>query len=462
MRLILVTIVLLAGCRHYNPSTPATNIPVAWKETYPSSENYEEKNRFWELFEDPALNALEEEALSGNFDLQIAASRIDQARSLVMKDRAERLPKVDLSATLMQDETLLNPRNYGSPTNHLERVKQEQYGIFSDFSYELDLWGKLKAKQESAEHQLQATQWEREFVYQTLVTDIAIHYFSLRVFQEQIAYLEETLGVWKDKVHLRHDRVHAGLEHEIDLSKSKYELALVEKQLEQTKKGCCLEENTLAALLGRPASSFKVAPGRLPKQIPNLPAILPSEIILRRADIKRALAQVSAGRSDVNAALRSYFPSFPLTASLGLSTPLISHFFEWQARYWGYAFNALEPLFDGGKRKADVKYAKARFSEHFALYQKTVNQAFKDVEDALSTLRYNNLQLEAQTRAAAASADTYNLSEDQFKSGLISYLLVADSKNNSILVERELIALKGEQLIAWVRLMKALGLQEKK
>ncbi len=96
------------------------------------------------------------------------------------------------------------------------------------------------------------------------------------------------------------------------------------------------------------------------------------------------------------------------------------------------------------------------------MYQKTVNQAFKDVEDALSTLRYNNLQLEAQTRAAVASADTYNLSEDQFKSGLISYLLVADSKNNSILVERELMALKGEQLIAWVRLMKALGLQEKK
>ncbi len=236
--------------------------------------------------------------------------------------------------------------------------------------------GKAEGKTRERRAQLQATQWEREFVYQTLVTDIAIHYFSLRVFQEQIAYLEETLGVYKDKVQLRHDRVHAGLEHEIDLSKSKYELALVEKPLEQTKHGCCLEENTLAALLGRPASSFKVAPGRLPKQIPNLPAIA-SEIILRRADIKRALAQVSAGRSDVNAALRSYFPSFPLTASLGLSTPLISHFFEWQARYWGYAFNALEPLFDGGKRKADVKYAKARFSEHFALYQKPVNRPLK-------------------------------------------------------------------------------------
>ncbi|HEY4831252.1 MAG TPA: TolC family protein, partial [Waddliaceae bacterium] len=220
-----------------------------------------------------------------------------------------------------------------------------------------------------------------------------------------------------------------------------------------------LEENSLAALLGKPASSWKIPPGNLPKNIPALPPVLPSEILIRRADIQSALSKVSAGRSEVNVALRNYFPSFPLSSTLGLSTPLISHFFEWQARYWGYALNAIQPLFDGGKRASDVNYAKARFWESFSFYQKTVNQAFKDVEDALSSLHLLGLQLEAQTRAAVAASDTYCLSEEQFKSGLISYLLVADSKNTSISVERQTIALKGEQLMAYVRVMKAFGLQ---
>ncbi len=107
--------------------------------------------------------------------------------------------------------------------------------------------------------------------------------------------------------------------------------------------------------MGKPASSWKISPGNLPKNIPALPKVLPSEILIRRADIQSALAMVSASRADVNVALRNYFPSFPLATSLGLSTPLIGHFFEWQARYWGYAFNALAPLFDGGKRNSRNK-----------------------------------------------------------------------------------------------------------
>ncbi len=452
-------VILLAGCLSYHPKTAETQIPEAWKADYPLQETFVEKNRFWELFEDDVLNALEEEALAGSFDLQIAAHRIQQARSLVSKSQAERLPKVDLKASATQDETLINPHSYGSST-HLERVQQEQYGIVADFSYEIDLWGKFRAKEKSAADRLKASQWDYEFIYQTLVTDIAIHYFMLRSLGEQIAFLEQALSVWSDKVHLIQHRVHAGLEHEINLSKAKLESALVEGKLKEVRKNYALEENRLAALMGKPASSWKVALGKLPKTCPNVSHVLPSQILLRRADVQSALAYVSAGRSDVTVALRNYFPSLPLVGTAGLSTPLISRFFEWQARYWGYAFNAIQSLFDGGGRRADVKFAKARFAETFSLYQKTVNQAFKDVEDALSTLHYTNLQLETQIRASEAATDTYALSEEQFKGGLISYLLVADAKNNSISVEREMIVLKAQRLIAWVRLMKALGLQK--
>ncbi len=452
-------LIALTGCLNYHPKMPDIPIPETWKEVTTEELSFSEKNRFWEFFEDPVLNQLENEALAGNFDLQIAASRIENARALVMKDHAQRLPKVDLNVSATQDETLLNPRSFGSPTNHLERVKQEQYSMIGAFSYEADLWGKFKAKEKSARSNLQASKWEHEFIYQTLVADVAISYFNLRSFEAQIAVLEEGIFLWKDKIDLIKSRVEAGLEPEIDLAKAQLELALVEGEAQSAKRDRALEENKLAALVGKPASSFKVAPGKLPENVPPLPNILPSQILLRRADIQSALSFVSAGRYDVSVALKNYFPSFPLTGNLGLSSPLLSHFFEWQARYWGYALNAIEPLFDGGRRKADVKQAKARFNESVSIYQKTVNQAFQDVEDALSTLHYKNLQMEAQTRACLAAADTFTLSEEQFKSGLISYLLVADAKNRSIAVERKKAALKGEELTAWVQVLKALGIQ---
>ncbi len=455
-----LTVIFLSGCLNYRPELKEPEIPVAWKESYSVNDAFTERNRFWELLEDPILNDLEEEALSGSFDLQIAKSRIEEARSLVSKDHAARLPRADLRAAAIQDETLLNPRSFGSPTNHLERVKQEQYSATIDFSYELDIWGKLRSKERGAQAKLKATEWEHEFVYQTLVTDVAIHYLSMRALEEQIGFLNQAVAMWGEKIDLIKCRIDAGVESHLDHSKAQLEQALVQRELEEARRNYILEQNTLAALVGKPASSWSIQAGSLPKNIPSLPSVIPSQILIRRADIQAALAHVAAGRSDVSVALKNYFPSFPLTGSLGLSSPLISHFFEWQARYWGYALNALSPLFDGGKRKADVKGAKARFTESFLSYQKTVNQAIKDVEDALSTLRSKGLQKEALSQASHAASDTFSLSEDQFQSGLISYLLVADAKNTSIAVERDLIGLKGEELIAWVRLMKAFGLQK--
>ena len=139
-------------------------------------------------------------------------------------------------------------------------------------------------------------------------------------------------------------------------------------------------------LLGKAPSNWSLPQGCLPECVPEVPAILPSEVLIRRADVQQQLNLIAAGRSDVDAAIKDYFPSFPLTSNLGLSSPTLKDLFKWEARYWQYAINILAPLYDGGRRKARVKQAKALFKENFANYQKTVNQAFQDVEDALSSL----------------------------------------------------------------------------
>ncbi len=452
-------LIALTACAHFHPTLPEPELPIAWKELVPTDGYFEEKNRFWELFNDPLLNELEEEAIAQNLDLQAAYYRIFAARSQVMREHSNRLPQIGLSSLFTDNETLLNPPSFGSPIKKLTRVEQQQYSLFADFSYELDLWGKLKSREESAFYDMQASLWEYDFVYQTIVTEIALHYFRLRTIEEEIRFLRQAVAIRRDAVGINQCRVEGGLDPEVDLTRSELELALAEGSLEQAKREYALYEHSLATLLGKPASCWSLAQGRLPETIPSLPEVLPSEILIRRADIQKSWAVVAAGRANVDAELKNYFPSFSLTTALGLASPFVTNLFQWQARYWEYAFAAIFPLFDGGRRDANVLLAKTQFLENFNTYKKTINLAFQDVEDALSTLHHTGLQYEAQKRALEAATDTSYLAKDQFDTGLISYLLVADAEKTVLDVERRAILLKGEKILAWVRLIKALGVQ---
>ena len=421
----------------------------------------QKKNRFWELFHDPVLNELEELAMSANFDLQIAAARINQSRALVKRERAKRLPEATFNGSAEADETLLNPRFYGSPRK-LERAAQRQYNFLADFAYEVDLWGKFKAEEKSARYRANASDWEYEFIYQNVVTEVAARYIAIRTLDEEIRFLSQAVKTRNGTVEIYTSRAEAGCDPELDLSRSKLELSLAEADLEVAKRLRATEENALAVLLGKTPSSWSLPEGQLPSVVPTIPSILPSEVLIRRADVQRQLRLVAAGRSDVDVAIKDYFPSFPLTAELGMSSPALKHLFQWEARYWQYAFNILAPLYDGGRRKARVNFTKAAFKEAFATYQKTVNQAFQDVEDALSAIHYLRLQYEAQQRALHSAQDTSYLAKDRYDTGLISYILVADSENTSLDVSRRFIALKGEQILAWIRLMRALGIQSER
>jgi outer membrane protein, multidrug efflux system len=452
-------LIFLCACGKYHPKLPETQVPSTWKEQIPSDSHYAQKNQFWLLFNDPILNQLEEEAIQANSDIQIAALRIDESKALVKKERAKRLPEIGFIGSAQADQTLINPHFFGA--NHkTERVEQRQYNLLTDFAYEIDLWGKYKAQEKSAQFRENATQWEYAFIYQTIVTEVASRYIAIRTLEEEIRFLTQAVGSRQSAVQIYTARVEAGCDPELDLSRAKLELSLAEADLEVAKRLRATEENALALLLGKPASLWQLPEGRLPLAQPPIPAVLPSEVLIQRADVQRALSLVAAGRSDVDVAIKDYFPSFPLTAQLGLSSPALKDLIQWEARYWQYAFNVLAPIYDGGRRKARVKMTKSAFKQAFATYQKTVNEAFKDVEDSLSAIRYLKLQFEAQDRAFTAAKDTSYLAKDRYETGLISYLLVADSENTSLQVGRRSIALQGEQLLAWIRLMRALGIQE--
>lgn len=455
----LLTLVFLQGCHKFQPTLSQIEVPVAWKETIASDANFPIPDRFWELFNDPILNRLEEQAIKANLDLQAAAYRIEEARALTSQEHAKRLPHVGLTASVTEDETLIDPGDYGVSHHRFERVHQKQYNLLADLSYEVDLWGKLKDQEKSARLKTKASCWEYEFVYQTLVTDVALAYFTLRTLEAEMRLLTRAIEIRREKVDLYQSRVQGGVDSEIDLSRAELELALAESEFEESRRLYAIQQNSLAILLGAAAPSFELEAGQLPEKVPTVPAVLPSEMLIRRADVQRSWSLLAASHLEVDAALKAYFPSFSLTSMAGLSSPTLSSLFDWQARYWQYLLSAVEPLFDGGKRKAHVKQAKARFYESFTDYRKSVNQAFKNVEDGLSTFQAIDRQYQAQTRALEAARDTAALTQDQFQAGLISYLLVADAEHRELEVERKAIALKGDQFLAWVRLIKALGIQ---
>lgn len=193
--------------------------------------------------------------------------------------------------------------------------------------------------------------------------------------------------------------------------------------------------------------------------MPLVPSVLPSEVLFKRADVQKYWNILAASHSEVNIALKDYFPSFSLTAMLGLASPTISSLFDWEGRYWKYLISVLEPIFDGGKKRGHVKKSKAQFYENFAQYKKSVIQALKDVEDSFSVFHAVNKQFIAQKNSLDAAQNILTITKDQFEAGLISYILVAEAEQNQIEIERKTIILRGEKFLAWIKLIKALGVQ---
>lgn len=461
--ILLLIVVFCQSCsKTFTPNISQIDIPLEWKEKTKLSDRANSiiPEKFWEIFGDPNLNHLEELGIKYNLDLEAALYRIQASRALTTIENSKRFPQINLSAAVTKDETLIDPGDYGVRNPKFKRVQQSQYNILTQLSYEVDLWGKLKDIKNSFEFKEQASVWEHQFIYQTLVTDIALSYFAIRTFESEIRFFQKIIDIQEKKIEIYQSRIDAGVDSELEISRSKLELGNIQVELENAKKNYGLEKNRLAILIGSSPSSFEIAPGFLPDKAPSIPNVLPSETLTRRADVQRSLSLLAASHSEVNAALKNYFPSFSLVGALGLASPTISSLFDWEGRYWKYLLSILEPIFDGRKRAGLIKRSKAVFYENFSDYKKSIIQALRDVEDSLAESQAIDKQIVAQKMSLEAAHNVLVLTEDQFLAGLITYLLVADAEHSQIEIERKILLLKGSQFRAWIKLIKALGIEK--
>lgn len=460
MKVLVVSILALLTSCTWTRVSPGTDLdycpcPV-WKSCLTCKEAFSLHPQWWEEYQDSCLNRLERQAIAHNFDLHIAAARVLQARALVGVAISNRLPHIDLNFSYHRESALVTLEDYGLGSKDA-RTHEQQASLPLEICYELDFWGKYRHLDAAARERFFASEYNRDALFISLTTEVAALYFNLRTLDEEIAYLQQAVQVRVDYRSIQEARLNCGLESELDLSRAKLEVALAESELEDVRRLRVLAENALAILLGESACGFSLEPGHLPCRFLYPPPGLPSTLVAHRPDIQHKMHLALGALEEIGVAKADFFPQFSLTGSLGSVCPSFTSLLSWQSRFWALAVNAFQVIFDGGRLTSQLALKKAEYMEAIWEYQKQIALAFKEVEDALSELHYRQLQVDTLEQAVLFSQDTSLLAHQQYDSGLINYLLVADAEKTQLNTRRMFIRLNGSLHIASVQLIKALG-----
>lgn len=454
-------ILFFTGCSlepHYD--IPDTQVPNEWKSTQEAEEGAAFVENWWEVFEDPTLNELEQQAIANNRDLYAALERVLQARAYEGVRGADLYPQYTLNPSYNNTGALI--KVFGLPATvpplpTIIRVHELAYSLPLNLNFELDLWGKLKNQYRAAHFKFEAEQWAWQAAFLTLTADLAANYFQLRSLDAQIELLEETIRVRNDAFDINTIRYDAGLINFTDVSRAKTLLYNAKAEFYAAKQKRALKENMIATLIATPASQLTITENPLVNPPPSIPAGLPSAVLLKRPDIKELERKTASEHALIGSAYASFFPDVSLTGSFGFSSPDLKDFLSWKSRFWSIGVSGPTPIFDGWRNASYVDLTWARFKEASALYQQKVLIAFQEVEDALAKIRFQAEEIESLETSAIASADTTVLSNERYLKGFTDYLNVSESERTELEVKRKVKELLGQRYVSVIQLIKALG-----
>jgi len=410
---------------------------------------------WWKQFKDPYLNKLIEIGLKNNEDLLIASARIEQALAIARLSKAELYPYFSYKAQIARyriPEGILGP---GAKSR-----TETFYYLLGSVAYELDLWGKLRNKKKADIARLFAAKAERDALQISLISNIATTYFNLISIEKQIKIAEDFTQKLKEIYEYRVKQYKYGLINELIVKQAKAQYESTKLILEDLKNHREILKSTLAILLGKsPKELFEedfVTKAELPEAI-KIPSMLPSELLVRRPDIVKAEEILKAANFDIGVAKALYFPNINLTGSYGYLSPEFGDLMEHSSSFWNIASVLTGPLFDFGRVKYRVKFQEAKKKEALLQYIKTVKTAFKEVYDALVNISSSREKLKAQEEEIEALKRALELSEKQFKYGIVDYLTVLDAQRNYLRAKLNLVKIKTELINNYIYLYKALG-----
>jgi multidrug efflux system outer membrane protein len=413
---------------------------------------------WWTVFGDQALDTLQQRALRDNPNVKAAAQRLLQAQAQLGVTRASQLPTVNASAGVSNSRSSAET-SQGLAFGH-RSIKGNNYSVGASFSYELDLWGRVRRVVEASDAQALAAQDERDGVLLMLSGQVASAYWQLRGLDTELSILQNALATRRESQQLVEARFAAGLSNELDVSRARIERANAEADLHGVQRERNLVEHALAILVGASPTEpvlASAAGGALP-QPPAIPVGLPASVLGQRPDLAASVAGLKAANALVGVAEGAFYPSLSLTGNFGYASESLSTLAQGSARQFSVGPLALSlPVFDAGRNRANLALYKARYEEALANHEGRLLTALREVQDALSDVRERQQQGEVQVQAQQAAARALLVAQARYERGVSTYLDVTDAQRSALAADRAAAQIRTQRLLAAVAVARALG-----
>jgi NodT family efflux transporter outer membrane factor (OMF) lipoprotein len=447
----------LAGCMvgpdYVRPTAPvpeAYREMAGWKRAEPRDAIA--RGRWWEMFGDPELNALAARVEISNQNIRIAEANFRQAQALAQQARAGLFPTVGASTTAFrsQSPSLSNQPSFATgPVNN--------FNLNLNASWELDLWGRVRRGIESGEASWQASAADLESVRLSAQAALVQNYLALRITDVQRRVLEETVAAYQRTLELTQNRYAAGVAARVDVVQAEVQLKSAQAQLVDIGVDRALLEHAIATLVGEPASNLSITRAPLVARLPDIPVGVPSALLERRPDIAAAERSVAAANAQIGVAQAAFYPTLTLSAAGGFRSTSFADWLTVPSRFWSLGAALAQTIFDGGLRQAVSDQAIAAYDGQVATYRQTVLTGFQQVEDHLAQLRLLEEEARFQNDAASGAMRSVELTTNQYKGGVVSFLNVIAAQTIALNNERAAVAIQGRRLAASVALVTALG-----
>ncbi len=465
-------LLLLAGCnfapkyhrpevetsatfKEYSATNSYTN--TTWKVAQPSDSVM--RGKWWEVFNDSQLNALEEQVAISNQNIVAAFNNFLSARAIVREARAQLFPTLTGNPSVTRTRQPIFTGRAGATTGVSvpSASTVTDYLLPLDASWQLDLWGRIRNTVNADIFEAQATAADLQNTRLTAQAELASDYFQLRSQDALKQLYSDTVKAYQESVDLAKVRFQAGIASDQDVAQAETQLESAQAEASNLDILRAQLEHAIAVLMGRPPGAVSIGAQPLDSAPPATPTALPAQLLERRPDIAAAERRVAEANAQIGVARAAYFPNITLSASAGFQSIEASKLLDWSSRTWSLGASAAETIFDAGLRKATVEQYKAAHEAAVAHYRQTVLTAFQQVEDNLASLRALSLQVQQQDNAVKSAERYLDLASDRYKLGIDSYLNVIVAQTALLNNRQTLVNIRAQLMTASVQLIEALG-----
>jgi len=445
--------VLLFGCAvGPNYKRPQTNLPQSFRGEAEAVTNSFGDLPWWSVFSDDALHELIRIALTNNYDLRIAVTRVEQARAIAEQSQAAFFPQVTYEAQAERGKNAAN----GFPNGNGKTAGI--YALTANASWEVDLWGRIRRLNESARAQYLASREAQRDVRISIISQTAQAYFQLLALDADLQIAREATNAFGESLRIFSDRLRHGVASRLETSAAKAARATAAAQIPDLERQIALQENLINVLLGKYTAPVQRNDSSLEKlSLPDVPAGLPSALLERRPDVRLAEQQLRSANAQVGVAIANFFPQLSLTGLFGRVSPELTAITAGGANAWSWAANLTGPIFQGGAYAAQLHQTKAARQQYWLQYQQAVLNGFREVSDALLARQYLAQARIEDERAVAAYREAVQVVIQRYREGQSSYYEVLQEQQQLFPAEDALVQTGLNQFLAVIQLYRALG-----